>query len=460
MNLLAQAGGEEYTEARMNALNDIERKMEQAGLSRAAIDAFKHSVETVASGVSGMMPEEEIAPAENVEDWATLQESVAEASSETLAQTVVIKLNGGLGTSMGLQKAKSLLPIQNGLTFLDLIVRQIQSLRQRSQSHVRLLLMNSFSTSKDTLNHLSRYASDGFDRAEEVEIMQNRAPKLLIPDLTPASFPKNPELEWCPPGHGDLYPSLLGSGWLDRLLKKGVRYAFISNSDNLGAQPDLKLLNYFVQSNAPFMMEVTRRTEADKKGGHLASRKADGQLVLREVAQCPAEDMESFQDTERHRYFNTNNLWLRLDALKDYLTANGGVIPLPVIRNVKTLDPRDASTPKVYQLEVAMGAAIECFKGARAICVPRTRFFPVKTTADLFVLRSDAVQIREDGSVTLAPECNGKAPLVSLDARYKFVDALDSLGTPSLKNVHTLTVKGEHTFQPGESLSGDVTVGE
>lgn len=460
MNLLAQARMEEYTEPRMNALNDIERKMEKAGLSRAAIDAFKHSVETVASGVSGMIPEEEIIPAENVENWETLRKTTADASTEILAQTVVIKLNGGLGTSMGLQKAKSLLPIQNGLTFLDLIVKQIQSLRQRAESPVRLLLMNSFSTSRDTLDYLSRYATGGFDRAEEVEIMQNRAPKLLIPDLTPASFPKNPELEWCPPGHGDLYPSLLGSGWLDRLLAEGVRYAFISNSDNLGAQLDLKLLNCFVQSDAPFMMEVTRRTEADKKGGHLASRKADGQLVLREVAQCPSEDLANFQDIDRHRYFNTNNLWLRLDALKDYLTAHGGVIPLPVIRNVKTLDPRDPSTPKVYQLEVAMGAAIECFKGARAICVPRTRFFPVKTTADLFILRSDAVQIGDDGSVTLAPECNGKAPLVSLDARYKFVDALDSLGIPSLKNVHTITVKGQYTFSAGEPLSGDVILGE
>ncbi len=440
----------------MKDFSAIEQKMESAGLSRAAIEAFRHSVETVESGVSGLVPESDILPAEGVEDWESLRAGVPAAPREVLSRTVVIKLNGGLGTSMGLQKAKSLLPIQNGLTFLDLIVRQVRSLRRNARCSVRLLLMNSFSTSRDTLDYLSRYADEGFADAGEVEIMQNRAPKLLVPGLEPASCPGRGDLEWCPPGHGDLYPSLLGSGWLDRLLSEGILYAFVSNSDNLGAQLDLKLLNWFAQSGAPFAMEVTRRTEADRKGGHLAARRSDGRLILREVAQCPEEALGEFQNIEKYKYFNTNNLWLRLDALKEYLDSHGGVMPLPVMRNVKSLDPRDPSTPKVYQLEVAMGAAVECFQGARAVCVPRTRFFPVKTTSDLLLLRSDAVQIGEDGSVALAPECGGRAPLVSLDARYKFVDALDRLGVPSLKRVRSLTVRGEHTFQPGEALEGDV----
>ncbi len=443
----------------MSNFDVIERKMQSVGLSAAAINAFRHSVQVLESKQSMMIPEGDIVPAEGVTDWEQLVASTPAADAELLAQSVLIKLNGGLGTSMGLQKAKSLLEIKPGVTFLDLIVRQVKSLRAAAGYPVNLLLMNSFSTSEDTMAHLARYVEEGFADPEQVEMIQNRVPKLLTGSLEPVSYPANPELEWCPPGHGDIYPALVGSGWLDKLLAAGVKYAFVSNSDNLGAQMDTHFLRWFAESGAPFVMEVTRRTEADKKGGHLATRAADGQPLLREIAQCPEEDLTAFQDIEKHRYFNTNNLWVRLDALRDYLAANGGVMPLPVIRNTKTVDPRDASTPEVYQLEVAMGAAIQCFAGARAVCVPRSRFFPVKTCSDLLLLRSDAVEINEDGLMRLAPECGGVAPIVQLDSkRYKLVESLDSLGVPSLKNVKKLTVTGAHSFAPGEPLVGEVTV--
>ncbi len=437
----------------------IEEKMQGVGLSRAAIDAFRHSVHVLTSNESMLIAEDEIAPAEGVEDWENLVAQTAPADAAMLQQTVVVKLNGGLGTSMGLQKAKSLLEIKPGVTFLDLIVRQVQSLRRQAGCHVNLLLMDSFSTSDDTMAYLSRYAEDGFADRANVEMLQNRVPKLTVDTLQPAAFPANPDLEWCPPGHGDIYPALVGSGWLDKLLAAGVKYAFVSNSDNLGAQMDTRFLRWFAESGAPFVMEVTRRTEADKKGGHLATRKADGQPILREVAQCPANDVPEFQNIDKHRFFNTNNLWIRLDALKDYLDAHGGVMPLPVIRNVKTVDPRDAATPKVYQLETAMGAAIQCFAGARAVCVPRSRFFPVKTCSDLLLLRSDAVVINDDGRMTLAPECGGVAPVVLLDSKlYMLVDSLDALGVPSLKNVRRLAVTKAHHFADGEPLQGDVEI--
>ncbi len=438
----------------------IEKKMAAVGLSSAAIEAFRHSVNVLVSQQSMLIPESEIEPAQGVEDWASLVAATPEADAALLAQTVLVKLNGGLGTSMGLQKAKSLLEIKPGVTFLDLIVRQVKNLRAQCGSPVRLLLMNSFSTSGDTLAHLSRYAADGFADPAEVEMIQNRVPKLLTDTLQPVEFPAKPELEWCPPGHGDIYAALVGSGWLDKLLAAGVKYAFVSNSDNLGAQLDTHFLRWFAESGSPFVMEVTRRTDADKKGGHLATRKSDGQPLLREVAQCPEEDVPAFQDITRHRYFNTNNLWVRLDALKNYLAEHAGIVPLPVIRNTKTVDPRDAATPKVYQLETAMGAAIQCFAGARAVCVPRSRFFPVKTCSDLLLLRSDAVQIDEAGRMSLAPECGGVAPVVELDSKlYKLVDSLEKLGVPSLKNVSRLVVKGEHCFSAGEALSGEVHIG-
>lgn len=443
----------------MSSFDIIENKMKSVGLSGAAISAFRHSVQVLESKQSMLIPEVDIQPAEGVADWEELVAATPAAGADLLAQSVLIKLNGGLGTSMGLQKAKSLLEIKPGVTFLDLIVRQVQSLRAAAGYPVNLLLMNSFSTGEDTMAHLSRYTEGGFADPDKVQMLQNRVPKLRTDTLEPVSYPANPELEWCPPGHGDIYPALVGSGWLDKLLAAGVKYAFVSNSDNLGAQMDTRFLRWFAESGAPFVMEVTRRTEADKKGGHLATRAADGQPILREIAQCPDTDLPEFQNIDKHRYFNTNNLWIRLDALRDSLTANGGVLPLPVICNTKTVDPRDGESTKVYQLETAMGAAIQCFPGARAVNVPRSRFFPVKTSGDLLLLRSDAVEINEAGLMSLAPECAGMAPIVQLDSKlYKLVDSLDSLGVPSLKNVKKLVVSRAHTFAPGEPLVGEVTI--
>lgn len=324
----------------MSMFTPFEEKMESAGVPAAAVKAFSRCYEALVSNHSGMIPETDIQPADQVVDWQDITASTPAADKDLISQCVCIKLNGGLGTSMGLQKAKSLLKVKGEDTFLDLIVRQVKHLRSISGTPVRLLLMNSFSTSADTLAYLEKYASDGFADPAQVELMQNRVPKILADGLAPASCPEQPELEWCPPGHGDLYPALLGSGWLDRLLADGVKYAFVSNSDNLGAQLDMNFLRWFAESGAPFVMEVTRRTEADKKGGHLAVRKADGHLILREVAQCPDADIPEFQDISKHRYFNTNTLWIRLDALKEILDANGGVLPLPMIRNSKTLNPR------------------------------------------------------------------------------------------------------------------------
>merc|ERR1711933_351902 len=143
--------------------------------------------------------------------------------------------------------------------------------------------------------------------------------------------------------------------------------------DNLGATTDLKILTHFVQSGTPFMMEVAARTDADKKGGHLATKKSDGGLTLRESAQCPEVDEKAFQDTSRYSYFNTNNLWVDLEKLKALFEKAGGAIPLPVMLNDKTVDPRDKKSTKVIQLETAMGAAISAFQGAIALRIPRSR---------------------------------------------------------------------------------------
>lgn len=431
----------------------FEDKMRAGGMRDAPVAVFKRNYDALLRDETGLIPEDSIAPASDLPKADDLR---ADDCSDLLGRTVIMKLNGGLGTGMGLRGPKSLLAVREGVNFLDLMVRQTLSLREKSGIKVRLLLMNSFSTSEDTLAHLQRYEMQGFADAGEVEMMQNMIPKIDAETLKPVEWRADPEQEWCPPGHGDLYPALVDSGWLDRLLAEGVKYAFVSNSDNLGAILDSALLAFFAQSGAPFMMEVTRRTAADRKGGHLARRKSDGRLLLREIAQCPDADLDAFQDIDKHRYFNTNSLWLNLEKLKAQLTTDSGVLPLPMIKNKKTVDPRDPKSPAVFQLEIAMGSAIECFEGALAVEVPRSRFAPVKTTADLLTLRSDAYEVLPDGQVRLRPERNGVPPDISLSGGYKLVDSLDALGMPSLIKCRSLKVNGLVTFEDGVVLEGDV----
>jgi phosphoglucomutase len=377
-----------------------------------------------------------------------------------LQQTVVLKLNGGLGTSMGLDKAKSLLPVKGVDTFLDLTAKQVLSMRKAFKSPVKFMLMNSFNTSKDTLGFLVKYPSLVED--PNIELMQNKVPKVDKKTMLPVEWPTNKHLEWCPPGHGDLYTALYGSGKLDALLADGVKYMFVSNSDNLGATLDLDLLSYFAQQSLPFLMECCTRTEADKKGGHLALRTADKQLVLRESAQCAKADEPSFQDISVHKYFNTNNLWVRLDLLKALMQTKGGFVPLPTILNSKTVDPQQDSSTPVLQLETAMGAAIECFPGAGAVNVPRSRFAPVKKCSDLLLLKSDAYLVNEQNVLVLNPLCGGVAPIVDLDdKKYKMIQHLEAAttgGVPSLYRCKKLSVKGEVWLSAGVIFIGSVSV--
>lgn len=432
---------------------EFHARMEQAGIQRAAIQAFHSSYAKLIGGQSGLIAESEIEP---VTQLPGLEEITAPEDQALLSQTVVIKLNGGLGTSMGLEAPKSLLPVKDGLTFLDFIARQVLFLRERHRQPLRFLLMNSFITSAQTLHFLRKYPELGDPL--QLELMQGLVPKVDAQSFRPISWPANPQLEWCPPGHGDIYPSLVGSGWLDRLLDGGVRFAFVSNSDNLGANLDLRLLSYCCHSGHSFIMEVTERTDADRKGGHLA-RRNHGKLILRESAQCPESDLDKFQDIERHRFFNTNNLWIRLDHLKELLDCNRGIVPLPLIKNSKTVDPRDKKSPAVFQLETAMGAAIESFGHSGAVNVPRDRFAPVKTTSDLLTLRSDACEVTEDWRIVLAAELQGRPPAVDLDNdHYKLVDQLDShvKAAPSLKQCKRLKVRGPINFTSGAIFRGDI----
>lgn len=429
-------------------------KMRSAGVADAAIRAFEHYYRQLEAGETGLVPEDSIEPATAVTEFDELEHD-PDAEREALQKAIVLRLNGGLGTSMGLTGAKSLLEAKDGHSFLDIIARQVLALRAEHGARLPLVLMDSFSTREDSLKALAKHPE--IDAGLPLDFVQNKEPKLRVDDLTPVEWPKDPSLEWCPPGHGDLYTALVTSGMLQTLLDEGFEYAFVANSDNLGAVLDPRILAWLRKHEIPFAMEVTDRTEADRKGGHLAVRRSDGRLVLRETAQTPKEDLEALQDIDRHRYVNTNNLWVDLRALDDAM--RDGFLKLPMIRNEKTVDPADKSSPAVYQLETAMGAAIELFEGARALRVPRTRFAPVKTTDDLLALRSDAYELTDDARVVLRRD---SVPYVALDSdHYKLLRDFEErfpAGPPSLVDCDRFVVEGDVRFGAGVVARGEVLV--
>jgi UTP--glucose-1-phosphate uridylyltransferase len=431
-------------------------KMREAGAHEEAIRQFENAYARLVSGQSTLLPTADLEPAGDVPALEQLPDADAAAA---LADVVLIKLNGGLATTMGLRQPKSLVEARDGRSFLDIIVGQTLALRRRFDVRLPLLLMNSDATRTATEQALAHHPEIEHEGIAP-DFMQSMIPKLEEESLSPVSWPQAPALEWCPPGHGDVYGALRRSGTLAALLEQGFRYAMISNSDNLGARLDPRVAAHLSADGIPFLMEVVQGTEADRKGGHIARRRADGQLVLRETAQTPPEDGKSFRDFRRWRYYNTNNLWVDLRALDDTLERAGGVLELPLIVNRKTVDPRDAGSTPVVQLESAMGAAIESFQGASLLLVPRTRFVPVKTTDDLLVLRSDVYRVTDQLDVEPVAGPSGRLPFVELDKRYyKLIDEFERRfpdGPPSLRQAERLVIHGDVTFGAGVTVRGAV----
>lgn len=434
-----------------NHLPHFFQKMKAENMNPAVIDTFQHYYAKVCNGADGMIWDDEITRINPVDLIHTDQ--LAEFSTrgkKALDKAVMIVLNGGLGTSMGLDNVKSMIPVKSSRSFMEITIKQA------SQQGVRLCFMNSFTTHNATLNFI---AAKNFSHPV-VHFIQNKFPKILRDSLAPASWSQDPNLEWNPPGHGDIYTAMHASGTLGRLLDAGIKYAFISNSDNLSGTLDESLLGYFVESRLPFMMEVSKRNSSDIKGGHIARRK-DGRLVLREISQCPQRNLINFQDIHHHCFFNTNNIWIDLEELNKRI-KNDGLIRLPMILNPKSLDPKDETSPPVYQVETAMGSAISLFEDARAVAVERDRFFPVKTCNDLLVLQSDRVLLTYDSKLIPNPENLDETIHVQLDPEfYRKIDMFQKrfpFGPPSLTRCSSLTVEGDVRFEHNVVLKGRVAI--
>ncbi|MFH1075288.1 MAG: UTP--glucose-1-phosphate uridylyltransferase [Pseudomonadota bacterium] len=439
----------------------FEQKLQNAGTAPAIIESFSYYYNQLVMGERGIISENDIDPVlkNEILDYAE-SDALFDAGKSLLDKVAIIKLNGGLGTTMGLKRPKSLIEVRKGFGFLDVTVRQVLNYREKYKIKMPLLFMNSFHTDQATKDHLAIY--DGLESNVPLTFLQSRFPKVLQHGLSPAEYPKNRPLEWNPPGHGEIYIVLDSSGMLEKLLEADIRYAFISNSDNLGAVMNARILGYFAESKAPLLMEVTRRKEIDKKGGHLARSKKTNRLLLRETAQCPLNERSQFQDIHRHKYFNTNNIWLDLYALKKHLNENNRTVHLPMIANPKKLNPRDHESPMVFQIETAMGSAISVFENATMICVPRNRFKPVKECADLLELWSDCYTFTEDYRLVENPERKLPPVTIKLDDRYyRMASQLKErfpYGAPSLIDCESLTIEGDVLFEGCVSIKGNVKI--
>jgi UTP--glucose-1-phosphate uridylyltransferase len=390
------------------------------------------------------------------EDLAELS-SNREVVKGMLNKLVVLKLNGGLGTSMGCKGPKSIISVRSGLTFLDLTVRQIEGLNSQYGSNVPLVLMNSFNTHEDTLKILQRYQHYG---VRITTFSQSCYPRIdkesLLPIATDINDGSGQNEWWYPPGHGDVYAAFANSGLVERFIKEGKEYVFVSNIDNLGATVDLRILaSLFNHGGHPseFVMEVTDKTRADVKGGTLIKYK--GKLRLLEIAQVPSEFQDEFKSISKFKIFNTNNLWINLKAIDRLMKVPEGM-HMEVIVNDKML----GNGQKVIQLETAAGAAMKNFEKAHGINVPRSRFLPVKTTSDLLLIMSNIYEMSH-GLLTMSSQRSfPTVPLVKLGPHFKTVkDFLERFASiPDIRELDHLTVSGDVRFGKGVTLKGTVII--
>ncbi|CEI64182.1 unnamed protein product [Fusarium venenatum] len=376
-------------------------------------------------------------------------------SVQFLNKLAVLKLNGGLGTSMGCVGPKSVIEVRDGMSFLDLSVRQIEYLNRTYDVNVPFILMNSFNTNDDTAAIIKKYEGHNVDI---LTFNQSRYPRVYKDSLLPV--PKDndsPINEWYPPGHGDVFESLYNSGILDKLLDRGIEIVFLSNVDNLGAVVDLRILQHMMETNAEYIMELTNKTKADVKGGTIIDY--EGSVRLLEIAQVPKEHVNEFKSIKKFKYFNTNNIWLNLKAIKR--VVENDELEMEIIPNGKTIpgDKKGESDISIVQLETAVGAAIRHFNNAHGVNVPRRRFLPVKTCSDLMLVKSDLYTLKH-GQLQMSAARFGDAPLIKLGGDFKKVSDFQKRipSIPKVLELDHLTITGAVNLGRGVTLKGTVII--
>jgi UTP--glucose-1-phosphate uridylyltransferase len=169
--------------------------------------------------------------------------------------------------------------------------------------------------------------------------------------------------------------------------------------------------------------------------------------------------VNEFKSIKKFKYFNTNNVWMNLRAVKRVVENNE--LGMEIIPNGKSIpaDQKGEADVSIVQLETAVGAAIRHFSNAHGVNVPRRRFLPVKTCSDLMLVKSDLYTLRH-GQLVMDPNRFGPAPLIKLGNDFKKVSAFQSRipSIPKILELDHLTITGAVNLGRGVVCKGTVII--
>ena len=327
-------------------------------------------------------------------------------------------------------RAKSLLEVKDGLTFLDVIVAPGP---RAARAHGRAAAARAHELVRHA-RRLARRAARATGRRgrRPADFVQNKVPKIRADDLTPGRVAGEPRA-----GVGAARATATSTrrssrpGCSRRCSTRGYRYAFVSNSDNLGAVFEPRTLALARARGGPVPARGHRPHRGRQEGRPHRAPRARRRA---RAARGRADARRGRRRVPGHRRATASSTRTRCGSTcarsPATLEPRGGVLGLPMIVNRKTVDPADRSSPAVIQLETAMGAAIDVFDGARRCasraggsCRSRRR-----TTCSSCAPTPTCSTTRRGSR---SPPAADAAPLVELDPDdFKLIDDFDAASPP------------------------------
>ncbi|XP_044466910.1 UTP--glucose-1-phosphate uridylyltransferase-like isoform X2 [Mangifera indica] len=361
---------------------------------------------------------------------APISEDTVEAKM-FLDKLVVVKFNGVVGTNMGFTGPKSAIEFHNNLTFMDLMVNQIESLNSKFGCNVPLVLMDTTETHGDTQKVVEKYS------ASKIDIHSFRQKALEGQSGKDKLHPSD---------HGAVFLSLMKSGTLDVLLSQGKEYALVVHADNVAAVVDPKILNHLIQNEIEYCMEVTPTTSIDLKNSIINSRQ--GKFQLMNITQNPAKHSDG-----RFKFIDTRNLWVNLKAIKRLVDTDA-------LKMESLSASKEEYSDQIKLQDTAADSAIRFFDRTSGINVPPSRFLPLNSTSDLLLLKSDLYSSMDGVLVRNNARNNPSNPSIELGPEFKevsdFLSRFKSI--PSIIDLDSLKVTGDVWFGAGITLKGRVNI--
>ncbi|XP_011011034.1 PREDICTED: probable UTP--glucose-1-phosphate uridylyltransferase 2 isoform X2 [Populus euphratica] len=420
---------------KLKALKGHIRKDERELSTKESSKEILESVQSKnMSNISSLIGEVLVVPYQNL---APASNDIAEIKN-LLDKIVVVKFNDTLGTALGFNGPKSLIGIRDGLTSLDLIVNQIQSLNLTYGCHIPLVLMNTIRTHDDSLKALEKYSTSNVDI---LPLSQGEHPQKK------SSSGQSSADELYPSDHAAAFLSLMkSSGTLDVLLSQGKEYVHVVSSDNVAAAVDPRIMSHLSQNNIEYCMEVTPTTSYLSKS-KMASQQ-QGKFELAEIARALPKD-----STEKFKFIDTRSLWVNLKAIRRLVDTNA-----LKIENLSI--SKEVEGDQMVLQETAAGSTIQLFDKAISVNVPQFRVVQLNATSDLLLLQSDLYSTSEGVLVRNTAQANPANPCIELGPEFEKVSDFQCRfkSIPSIVGLDSLKVAGDVWFGADVVLKGRVSI--